>query len=367
MANITVQSICDLIETVAPLALQESYDNAGLLVGNPHTEVTGVLVCLDVTEAVIQEAIEKHCNLIVSHHPFIFSGLKKITGQNEVQRCVIKAIKHDIAIYSAHTNMDNVLTGVNGKIAEKLGLVNTRILQPKANGLVKLVTFVPDLYAGVVRSAMCEAGAGNIGNYDSCSYNMEGYGTFRANEQATPFVGSKGQVHTETEMRVEVILPEYIKAKVIRALLNAHPYEEPAYDIIPLQNAWNDVGTGIIGDLPEAEEELNFLSRLKAVFDVHTVRHTNLLGKKIQRVAVCGGSGSSFLSAALSAQADVYISGDFKYHEFFHADNKIVIADIGHFESEQFTKEIFYDIIRKKFPNFAIQISEIRTNPINYL
>jgi len=363
----TVQSVCELIEEVAPLALQESYDNAGLLVGNPQQKISSVLLSIDVTESVISEAIQKKCNLIISHHPLIFNGLKRLTGQNEVQRCIVKALKNDIAIYAAHTNLDNVIQGVNGKIAEKIGLKKLRILQPKENTLLKLITYVPQLHSYKVREALFEAGAGKIGNYDSCSFNVEGVGTFKANEEAHPFVGNINELHSEPEVRIELILPEFLKYNVLQALLNVHPYENPAYDFISLKNTWNEVGAGIVGELDEAVNELEFLKKLKIIFNIPTIRHTNLLNKKIRTVAVCGGSGSSFLKDAISANADIYISGDFKYHEFFDAENRILIADIGHFESEQFTKEIFFEIITKKLPTFAVQISDSKTNPINYL
>ena len=347
--------------------MQESYDNAGLLVGDSQMEINSVLVSIDVTEKVIEEAIQKKCNLIISHHPLIFSGLKRIVGQNEVQRCVAMAIKNDIAIYAAHTNLDNVLSGVSAKMAEKIGLKNMRILQPKDNLLVKLVTFVPRLHSYAVREALFAAGAGQIGNYDSCSFNVEGLGTFKANNEAKPYVGNINELHTESEIKIEVILPDYLKYKVISALLKTHPYEEPAYDIIPLKNKWNQVGAGIVGELEVEEDELQFLNRLKSVFNVPTIKHTSLTGKKVKCVALCGGSGSAFLKDAITTKADVYISGDFKYHEFFEAENRILIADIGHFESEQFTKDIFYEIITKKMPTFAVQISDSKTNPINYL
>ena len=362
-----VKSICDLIEEVAPLSLQESYDNAGLLVGDSEMEVTSVLVCIDITDDVISEAIRKNCNLIISHHPLIFSGLKRLTGQNEVQRCVSRAIKNDIAIYAAHTNLDNVLIGVSGKMAEKIGLKNVQILQPKQNALLKLVTFVPQLHSYRVRQAMFEAGAGQIGNYDECSFNSEGTGTFRANENAQPFVGKIDELHSEVETRIEVILPDYLQEEVITALIMSHPYEEPAFDLIPLKNDWNQVGAGIVGELEVPEDELTFLNRIKSIFNVSTIKHTDLFGKKLKRVALCGGSGSSFVHDAILSQADIYISSDFKYHEFFDAQNSILIADIGHFESEQFTKDIFYEIITKKIPTFAVQISDSKTNPINYL
>jgi dinuclear metal center YbgI/SA1388 family protein len=362
-----IKDITNIVETFAPLALQEEYDNAGLLVGNPSLLAKGVLLCLDVTEDVIEEAISLNTNLIISHHPIIFKGLKKITGQDAVQRCIIKAIKNDIAIYAAHTNIDNVSDGVNGKIADKIGLINRRILQPKHGNLIKLVCFVPKIHVQRVREAIFEAGGGNIGNYDACSFNVVGYGSFRPNSNAHPFVGELNKIHYEDEVRIEIILPDYLQNKIINALMNAHPYEEPAFDLIPLKNLYKEVGAGLIGELEVAISENNFLSGIKQTFNVSVIRHTKLTGRKIKKVAVCGGSGSFLLNDAINANADIFISGDFKYHEFFDADSKILIADLGHFETEQFTKEIFYEIIRKKLPTFAIHISKINTNPIIYL
>jgi len=362
-----VKSVSDLIEAVAPLSLQEKYDNCGLLIGNSNMEVTGVLISIDVTEEVIEEAIQHNCNLIISHHPLIFIGIKNLTNKNLVQRCVTKAIKNDIAIYAAHTNVDNIIHGVNQKIADKIGLKNTKVLVPKENTLLKLVVFVPKLHAYGVRESIFKAGAGQIGNYDDCSFNSEGIGTFKANENAHPFVGETNKIHSEAEERIEIVFPSYLKPDIINALYQSHPYEEPAFDIIPILNKWDKVGAGLVGELETEESELSFLNRLKLIFKNPVIRHSNLIGKPIKRVALCGGSGSSFLSDAINAQTDIYISGDFKYHEFFDADNRIIIADIGHFESEQFTKDVIYEIITKKMPTFAVRISEINTNPINYL
>jgi dinuclear metal center YbgI/SA1388 family protein len=362
-----VRTICNIIEEVAPLSLQESYDNAGLLVGNSQMEVSGILICIDITLEIINEAIQKKYNLIISHHPLIFKGLTRIIGQNEIECCVIAAIKNDVAIYAAHTNLDNVLNGVNGKIADKIGLINQRILLPKQGSLLKLVTFVPKLHTYSVREALFNAGAGKLGNYESCSFNSDGIGTFKPNEQALPFVGDINQFHSEAETRIEVILPSFLKDKVLRALLKVHPYEETAYDFVPINNAWKEIGAGIIGELSIEEDEIDFLKRIKEIFNLPTIKHTQLLGHKIKRVALCGGSGSSLLKTALTEKADIYLSGDFKYHDFFEAEKSIIIADIGHYESEQFTKEIFFEIITKKMTTFAVQISGINTNPINYL
>uniref|UniRef100_UPI003217CEE6 Nif3-like dinuclear metal center hexameric protein n=1 Tax=uncultured Draconibacterium sp. TaxID=1573823 RepID=UPI003217CEE6 len=361
-----IKYISTFFENLAPLRLQESYDNAGLIVGDVNAEIDSVLVTLDVTEEVIEEAIQKKAGLIVAHHPIVFSGLKKITGKNYVERTLLKAIKNDIAIYAAHTNLDSVEGGVNGKICEKLRLENCKILQPANGQLKKLVTYVPVDHANKVREAVFAAGAGHIGNYDSCSFNTHGQGTFRGNATSNPFVGEKGQQHYENEIRIETIFPVYNQGKIINALLQAHPYEEVAYDIYSLDNKFNKVGMGMIGTLPTQKNETEFLQQLKTTFNTGVIKHTALQNKKVKKVAVCGGAGSFLLNQAIAAQADIFVTGDFKYHQFFDAENKIVIADIGHFESEQFTKELFYELLTKNFPKFAVHLSEVNTNPVFY-
>ncbi len=361
-----LKEVTSFLENIAPVSLQESYDNAGLITGDSNTGVDKILVSLDVTEKVVDEAIKLNAQLIVAHHPVIFSGLKKITGRNYIERTIIKAIKNDIAIYAAHTNLDSVQNGVNGKICEKLGLENCKVLQPASQQLKKLVTFIPVDHADSVREAVFNAGAGNIGNYDSCGYVTEGVGSFRANDNANPFVGKKGEIHAEKELRFESIFPRYIQGKVISALLEAHPYEEVAYDIYPLDNNSEKTGMGMLGTLPQPMNEKEFLKFLKSTFNTVLIKHTALLGKPIKKVAVCGGSGSFLLNKAIGKGADIFVSGDFKYHQFFDAEDKIVIADIGHFESEQFTKELFYELLTKKFPTFAVHLSEVVTNPVHY-
>jgi dinuclear metal center YbgI/SA1388 family protein len=362
-----IRDIVDYLESIAPLGYQESYDNAGLILGNPQSIISSALITVDVTESVIDEAIEYGCGLIIAHHPILFKGLKRINGNSYVERCVIKAIKNDIALYASHTNLDNISQGVNSKICEKIGLTHTCILAPSKDLLLKLVTFIPVDHLDKVRKAVFAAGAGQIGKYDKCSYNIEGSGTFRGGEDTNPYLGLKGEFHTEKEIRFETILPKHIKNNVIRALLNAHPYEEVAYDIYSLQNELPNVGAGMIGELPVAENEVDFLSRLMKIFGCKVIRHTTLLGKPIRKVALCGGSGSFLLSKAIASDADMFITGDFKYHEFFDAENEIVVADIGHYESEQFTKEVFHEFLIKKFPNFALRLSGIKTNPVMYL
>ncbi len=367
MQNYTVKEFTDFLESIAPLALQESYDNAGLMVGSPNMEVSGILISLDITEEIIEEAISQKCNLIIAHHPIIFSGLKKLNGSNYVEKCVIKAIKNDIALYASHTNLDAVSGGVNAKIAEKLKLQQLRILSPKGNLLKKLVTFCPSTHLEALRNALFKAGAGQIGEYDECSFTSEGLGSFRPSNNAKPFVGKANERHSEKESRIELVFPDYIQNNLLNALKAAHPYEEIAYDIVPLHNKHPQIGSGMIGELVEDMDEMEFLKQLKTIFGAACVRYTALTGKKIRRVAVCGGSGSFLLKDALAAQADIFITADYKYHQFFDAEGRIVIADIGHYESEQFTKELLYDIIRKKFSTFALRLTKINSNPINYL
>ena len=362
-----VRDIVSSIEQMAPVSYQESYDNSGLIVGEYNQEVTGVLICLDVIESVVKEAIQKGANLIIAHHPIVFKGLKRFNGGNYVERTVMLAIKNDIAIYAAHTNIDSVKGGVSDKICDLIGLKNKRILSPISDDLKKLVTFVPKEHVDKVREAVFNAGAGCIGNYDSCSFNAEGTGSFRGGEGTDPFVGEKGKLHLEPEVRIETIFPKHLKGKVIGALMDSHPYEEVAYDIYSLDNENPEVGLGMIGELEMPEEPMEFLQRIKKVFKTGCVRHTDIVKKEIKTVAVCGGSGSFLLRRAISAKADIFVTGDFKYHDFFDAEGKIIIADIGHYESEQFTRDIFYEIVIKKLPTFAVHISEINSNPINYL
>ncbi|MBN2521128.1 MAG: Nif3-like dinuclear metal center hexameric protein [Bacteroidales bacterium] len=361
-----IKEIITYIDQFAPLDYQEEYDNSGLLVSHEN-DITGVLLSIDVTEEVIVEAVKLNANLIVSHHPVIFSGIKKLTGDNYVERTIIKAIKNDIAIYSAHTNIDNIYKGVNSKICKKLGLINTKILLPKKNLLCKLVTFVPFDHANKVREALFKAGAGKIDDYDSCSYNIKGEGTFRGGDNTNPYVGKKGKLHFENEVRIETIIEKRNQYKIINELLKSHPYEEVAYDIYPLENEFLKVGTGMIGETEKPIKEIDFLNKIKEAFNLSVIKHTQFIGKTIHKVAVCGGSGSFLIKPAIYSGADILISSDFKYHQFFDAENKIIIVDIGHFESEQFTIEIFYELFSKKFSNFAIHLSKVNTNPIKYL
>ncbi len=361
-----LSQILTCLEEAAPPVYQESYDNAGLLTGDQEMEITGALICLDSTEAVLDEAVKRGCNLVIAHHPIIFNGLKKITGRNYVERTILKAIRQNIAIYAMHTNLDNVRTGVNAKIGEKLGLSDLQVLEPKKGLLGKLVTFVPAAQAIPVRDALFRAGAGHIGNYDSCSFSVSGTGTFRGNADSHPYTGVKGKLHLENEIRMEVIFERRKEKQIIGSLLEHHPYEEVAYDCFALDNAYADIGSGLIGKIKKPVQEHEFLSRVKKQMQTACIRHTAFRGKPVSIVAVAGGAGSFLLPAAMGLGADFFITADFKYHQFFDADNRIVIADIGHYESEQFTKELIYGILIKKFSTFAVHLSEINTNPVNY-
>ena len=361
-----IQEISSFLENVAPASLQETYDNAGLITGNSAWDCTGIITCLDATEAVVLEAIDKGCNLIVAHHPIIFGGLKKITGKNYVEKTIITAIKNDIAIYAIHTNLDNILTGVNGAMADQLGLVNRKILQPKKGIIKKLETYVPIAQAENLRNALFAAGGGNIGKYSECSFTAAGEGSFKAGTSANPFVGKRDQRHTENELKLEMIFPAWAENNMLTALIAAHPYEEVAYNIFTLNNIHQDIGSGLVGELPETLTATDFLQLLKKSFDLTVIRHTPLIGKPIKKIALCGGAGSFLIGAAVASGADFYITGDIKYHEFFDANSRLVIADIGHYESEQFTINLLFNILREKFPNFAVLKTGVHTNPVHY-
>ncbi|MDR2121451.1 MAG: Nif3-like dinuclear metal center hexameric protein [Tannerella sp.] len=362
-----VKDILNEIERLAPLPLQEGFDNAGVQVGNTDREATGALLCIDVTEAVVDEATAKGCNLIISHHPLVFKPFKSLAGQTYIERCLIKACKRDIVIYAAHTNLDNAYGGVNYRLAEQIGLQHIHILSPQKNVLLKLVVFVPEACAETVRRALFGAGAGHIGNYDSCSFNLAGEGTFRAGENSRPFCGEIGHLHCEKEIRIETILPAFRKNAVTRAIYSVHPYEEPAFDFYPLSNAWTTTGSGIIGKLPESEDARDFLLRIKALFRADGIRHSAFTGKPVRKVAVCGGSGAFLIPEAIASGADIFITGEAKYNDFYDVEDKILLAVIGHYETEICTKDIFFDTISKKFPTFALQISNTDSNPVKYL
>ena len=362
-----LKELCEKLEAWAPLSYQEPYDNSGLLVGNPNQEVKGVLVSIDCTESVLDEAIENGCNVIVSHHPIIFKGLKSLTGKNYTERTVLKAVKNDIALYAIHTNLDNIYDGVSKMMANRLGLINCKVLAPKKALLKMLITYVPKKDAEDVRVALFSVGAGSLGEYSECNFSVEGVGTFKGSPLSNPAVGERGIREDVVEERLEMVFPAHIESHVISTLKKVHPYEEVAYSVFSIDNANHRVGSGIVGDLKKSISEREFLRIVKEKFKSPCIRHTALLNNKIKKVALCGGSGSFLLNEAKHSGADIFITGDFKYHEFFDAEESILIADIGHYESEQYTVDLITDFLRKKFTKFAIRLSEVTTNPINYL
>jgi dinuclear metal center YbgI/SA1388 family protein len=351
---------------MAPLAYAEDFDNVGLLIGNTNDEATGILVCHDALENVIDEAISKKCNLVVCFHPILFSGLKKITGKNYVERAVIKAIKNDIAIYAVHTALDNHKDGVNKIFCDALGLKKTKILVPKENFIQKLVTYTIPENAEQVRNALFDAGAGKIGNYEDCSFNSQGIGTYLGNENSNPEIGERFEFVEAKEIKIEVTFEKHLQSKVLKALFSNHVYEEIAYEIYNLKNAHQNIGLGMIGELDKTMDEKEFLQFVKEKMECGSIRHSAFTGKKIQKVAVLGGSGSYAIKNAIQANADVFLTADLKYHQFYEAENQLLLADIGHFESERFTKNYIVDFLKKKIPNFAIIFSEENTNPVKY-
>ena len=362
-----VQDVINHLHDLAPLAYAEDFDNVGLLVGDKNQSVSGILATLDTLESVVDEAIDNNCNLIVSFHPIIFKGLKKLTGKTYVERVVIKAIQHNIAIFSIHTALDNAIEGVNSIISDQLGLINKKILIPQVGTIKKLQTYVPKANAEALRQALFNAGAGSVGNYESCSFNAEGEGTYKGNEDSNPVKGRKGELHTEAETAISVTFKKHLESKVLKSLFDAHPYEEVAYEISTLENTNQNIGMGMIGELENEMNAKDCLLFIKKSMNTECIRHSKLINKSIKRIAVLGGSGSFAINAAKASGADLLVTADLKYHDFFSAENDIVLADIGHYESEQFTKTFLVDYLSKKITNFAIILSKTNTNPIKYL
>tara|TARA_R100001369_G_scaffold21881_3_gene39723 strand:+ start:31239 stop:32333 length:1095 start_codon:yes stop_codon:yes gene_type:complete len=361
-----IAEVIQHLEDFAPIATAEDFDNVGLLVGDKNSKVSGILITHDTLEEVVDEAISKNCNLIISFHPIIFSGLKKLNGSNYVERTVIKAIKNDIAIYAIHTALDNHFLGVNNMMCEKLGLLNTEILIPKKGSIKKLNTYVPTVHADKLRDKLFEAGAGAIGNYDNCSFNIQGKGSYKANENANPSIGKIGEIHFEQEIQLNVVFPNHLEKTILKALFSNHPYEEIAYEVISLDNENQNIGMGMIGSLPEEMKEEDFLALVKKTFKAKGIRHSKLLNQKVRKVAVLGGSGSFAIENAKKAGANFFITADLKYHDYYKAEGKLVVADIGHYESERYTKNILHSYLSKKISNFAIILASTKTNPIKY-
>ncbi len=362
-----LQDICQFLEAKFPLQLQESYDNAGLIYGHKTQEIDSALISLDVTEAIVDEAIAQQCKLIIAHHPIVFKGLKKLNGKSYVERVVERCIQNGIALYAIHTNLDNHDLGVNAKIAAKIGLENCRILRPMTGLLHKLEVYVPQSHFTEVDQAILQAGAGQIGAYKDCHFRTAGTGTFTPSEGANPHIGQIAMREEVEEFKLEYVVEAHLLAPVLKAMTSAHPYEEVAYHILQTHNRHQNRGAGMIGKLAEPMDTRAFLTKIKHTFGCGCIKHTAIVKDHIQTVALCGGAGSFLLPDAIGAKADIYISSDFKYHEFFDADQQLLIADIGHYESEQFTSELLAEQLTEKFPNFAVRLTKLNTNPVNYL
>lgn len=360
-----VREITDYLEQQFPLSYQEDYDNCGLITGQKNAVIRGVLITLDVTPEILKEAMDNDCNMVIAHHPLIFKGIRRITGEDEIQEMLITSIKNDIAVYAIHTNLDNSAEGLNNYIAARLGLSNIRILSPRPGLLSKLATFCPEDHADAVRKAVFEAGAGHIGRYDSCSYNTKGEGTFRALEGADPYTGKINEFHVEKEVRIEVIFPRSLQSRIIQAMLRAHPYEEVAFDIYPLENTFSGAGSGVTGELAEPVKASVFLQKVKEILSVPYLRHNHIRESKIHKIAICTGSGSFLINDAMKAGADLFLTSDLKYHDFF-GTGSMILADAGHYETEHLAKDLIHAILIKKFPNFAFLVSKTITNPLNY-
>ena len=362
----TISEFIRQLSTKIRFSYAEDFDNVGLLCGRPEQELRGVLVCHDALESVVQEAIEKGCNCIVAFHPIIFSGLKSITGKSYVERAVMLALENKIAIIAVHTAWDNDFYGVNHGIAKALGLRHLQVLIPKKDALSQLRFFVPVEAAEQVRSAIFATGAGTIGQYADCSFNIHGTGTFLPLEKASPAYGEVGTWEQVSEMEVQILVENWQLPAAIQAMKDAHPYEEVAYYVTSLRNENHHAGLGQFGLLDEEMSAQEFLSECRAVFDVPVIRTSSHFTGRIRKVAVLGGSGASGISAAKKLGCDAYVSSDFKYHDFFQGDENFLLADVGHFESERFVSQQLADVISNILPTFAVLKSETKTNPVNY-
>ncbi len=360
-----IKDVTDYLEQLAPLHYAEDFDNVGLLTGDYNDPVNGILVTLDCLENVVDEAIEKNCNLIVAFHPIIFKGLKHLRASDYVRKTVVKAIKNDIAIYAVHTAIDVANGGVSYLMASELGLKNITTLTPKKGLIKKLITYVPNDHIHDVKKALFNAGAGSLGNYDECSFSTSGTGTFKGNEKSEPVIGESGTRSTVNEQQLSITYLPHLESKILKALFTSHPYEQVAYEVSTLENTYQNIGMGAIGTLENTLNVDDFLKLLKAVYGSGAVRYSLSRKRNIKTVAVLGGSGAFAIQNAIRAGADAYVTADLKYHDFFQGEN-ILLCDVGHYESEQFTKNLLQEYLSKKFSSFAILCADARTNPVNY-
>ena len=363
----TIKDVTTFLEQKFPLYLQEDFDNCGVQCGDVRQEISGAMVCFEMSEQVIDEAIDKGCNLVISHHPLMLKrGICKIVPTDRVGAMICKALAHNMVLYSMHTNIDSGEGGGNDAFAEKLRLRNVKVLEPHKGMYRKLVVFVPKENAETLKSALFAVGCGVQGNYDSCGYTLHGQGQFRPLEGANPHIGEENHLEHVDEERVEMIYPTGLQRAVVQAIYDNHPYEEPAFDLLPLENESRTIGLGRIGELPKELPVSDFLGYLKDNLGFIHCRYCGDETKMIRKVAVCGGGGSSFIDLAIASGADAYVSGDFKYHDFFKSYQKTLLVDIGHYEGEFFIKNIIFNLLNEKFSTFATLISKMESLEVKF-
>ena len=361
-----VKEVINYLDEFSPFCYAEEFDNVGLIIGDYTQKVNGILVTLDSTESVIDEAIKSKCNLIISFHPIIFNDIKSITTNTYVERVIHKSIKNNISIIAIHTSLDNSIKGVNSAICKKLDIKNYKILIPKERTIKKLTTYIPSENVAKLKSEIFKIGGGSLGKYDNCSFSYKGLGSFKGNKKSNPKIGNKLTYTEIEEVCVNITFLKHLEKEVVKALKENHPYEEIAYEINTLENSNQNIGMGMIGELASSMDENKFLSFLKKKMKSKLIKHSKKIGKKIAKIAVLGGSGSFAIENAINSGADAFVTSDLKYHDYFKAENKILLVDIGHYESEQYTKNLIFNFLTKKIPNFAIVLSKTNTNPIMY-
>ncbi len=363
--SIKCSELMKFMEEFAPVNLAEDYDNVGLLIGSRNQEIKKVLVCLDVTTKVVEEAVEKKVNLIVSHHPIIFKGLKRIVEEDPKGRLLYKLIRNGIGVYSAHTNMDFTHGGINDTLANLLGLSNIRNLKKhKEDRFFKIVVFVPEQNTDTVREAMCSAGAGWVGDYSDCTFMVKGTGTFKPLEGTNPYIGSKGNLEKVEEYRLETIVPQKKLKKVVNAMIEAHPYEEVAYDVYPMELSLKEYGFGKVGSLVETQKLDKFISTVKEKLNVKSVRVIGSVKKEIRNVAVFCGSFDTDVINSMNG-VDVLVTGDMKYHDALDAaEMGLCIIDAGHYSTERIMVPRLAWILSQRFASVDIETSILEENPI---
>jgi dinuclear metal center YbgI/SA1388 family protein len=367
---ITVAEIAAALEAWAPPASKLDYDNVGLQVGDARREAASVLVALDLTAAVVEEARETGADLVVTHHPLLFRPLKKLTADDPAGALALRLAEHGIAYYAIHTNLDAAPGGVSFALAGRLGLEGIRFLEPSEESLVKLVTFAPAAHAEAVRRAMAEAGAGHIGDYEACAFTIRGTGHFRPGERANPFIGEAGGAEEAVEeVRIEAEVMRWDLGRVVRAMKAAHPYEEVAYDVYPVEQPATRVGFGAVGFLQAPTTLEAFLAVVAARLDAAALRYSGDPAMPVRTVAVCGGAGASLIPRALAAGADAFVTADVTYHRFFEPLDaegrpRMALVDAGHYETEALTEPLLVDWLAHHFPDLAVRKTRHRTSPM---